>query len=216
MLTLRKQPKPEPQTVAPTYEIPRLTDFAEYREAADKLSGLRAEVRSIEHRMNNISFELANAKRTREEQAEELLAAGNVTADPTGELHAEYRTLAARQPVVKRAAEIQVGRVAEVRGKVSREIVRSLRPEYEKLLRRMASAAVVLGQLADAEQRFRDRLLAEEVDFSGAMPPAPLREMQLAAEGNRINLWLDNHLGADYGIEVDVPHAGAGFARRSR
>ena len=102
----------------------------------------------------------------------------------------EHAELLRRERILEMALKIQNGRVMEANNAASREIALAARPEYQKILRRLAEALVEAGRIADEEAAFRAELERGASTIS-ALDALPFRDMQLDIEGSKINQWFD-------------------------
>ncbi len=76
-----------------------------------------------------------------------------------------------RRVVLRRAIEMQRGRISTERERVSHEVCRKLRPEHMQLVRRLATQLIELGKTVVAEIEFRERLRAAGVFFTADLRP---------------------------------------------
>jgi len=144
----------------------------EYRGESEKLQGLRGKLAGLERNINSIS-----AAREREEQASVVrLQAATALLDgmePPGAVpsHAQLAALYETRVITREAVAIQEGRLREIRARVSRTLCMALRPEYARIVKRLAAALTELSEALDQEHEFRAVLRDADIDFSTAIRP---------------------------------------------
>lgn len=112
------------------------------------------------------------------------------------------QSLFKKRRLLDEAIAVQGKRLKERKARVSREIATMMRPEYEAIVKNMASALEALSVVAEQERAFRNMLEDAGVDFAGVIPPAPIEWARLSAYASRANLWFDQ--AAEYGVSSKV------------
>lgn len=180
---------------------------AAYNEAAKKLADL-----NVEHTTLGDEIDAARAERVSasagpsrmEDAAHAFLSSGSVAiADSMATLEAIDK-LVQRRKVIGEAIKIQRRRVEELQQEMGREIAAAARPEYEKLVARMAEALVTLSAAADAEFALRTRLERDGVSFgAGVIQPADMSWARLSVYDSPANRWF-NDVEAAYSVRAKV------------
>ena len=93
-----------------------------------------------------------------------------------------------RRKIATKALELHRQKMREVETRLSREICKALRPEYQKLVRAVADAALELDRAMEAERSFRDELYVGGVQYAGSLVPVVFHGIGRMDEDNsRIN-----------------------------
>jgi hypothetical protein len=77
------------------------------------------------------------------------------------------------------AIELHNKEIASVKRTAIAEISSNLRPKYETISRRVASALVELGAAIEEERQFTEQLTSQDAGFADVLSPAPLSQIGL-------------------------------------
>jgi hypothetical protein len=150
--------------------VPRLSDDPAVAAAEAKLNELKADLAQSERDRDAASATGGDTQMSDRDRAARALLGDEApasTISSADELTAKIQTL-------RRAIEIQTGIYENAISAASRAIAESLRPEYEKIVRRGAKALTALRQFIIDEKVFRDELTAAGLRFTTAIRPMGL------------------------------------------
>lgn len=168
----------------PTAKPKRLQDVPEYAEATGRLLALKAERDQLKARERELSAKAAEATAGSTIEAEVAFKLGrSPQPDAPGDMRKQLADIRHQALVVIAAIKQQETEVTRQRYAASKLVVDSRRHEYEKILKRMASALCGLEEVAVDEEKFRRELTEADVAFSGELPPMPYGGARAMTDG---------------------------------
>jgi len=184
--------------------IGNLIDDEEYRDAFDRLQELRLRAGEVERAIEEA---LAGSPGTSRKErigarAAALVGAGDAPPEEPGVSSEELAELQEERSVLAEAVRLQEAAVKKLASQKSREIVERVRPEYEKLIERLAGALVELGKVADEEAEFRTRLDEAGVKYGPYLtPPFAIGRFRLGDRESKLRYWL-RAIEREYGVKA--------------
>ena len=180
----------------------KLGDYPEWVQAEEKFIELQTErdqyakdQRDTETIKNRLAEERSSLL---EREAQAMLGGEQVGAADIQDLYDKIANYARRHQVVCKAIEIHKKNMADLRGKLSREILEALKPEYKELQIAIAKKAIELATLTEEENKFRDELEAGGILLC-FMATNPLRALgRVDNKYGRLNYWLQEGEKAGY------------------
>lgn len=169
-------------------QIKRLTDSPEWQALQNQETDLKVRLNEIE-----AEVQAAIAKQGTTDGADRLSreVVAYLNGEPTGPARNNQEALDDlfyRRKIAQRALQLHQQRMKEVETRLSREICKALRPEYQKLVRAVADAAIALDAAMQAEKDFRDELYMGGVQYAGSLTPVVFHGVGRMSEDNsRIN-----------------------------
>jgi hypothetical protein len=137
----------------------KLDDFQEWQMANAKYNSMLEELTAIDIEKNKILSNrgATEAVDTLELAAQSLLAGKDVIAPPVENDDILYQ-LRYRTKVLNRAIPFQKRLLQELQTKLSREICSAAKPEYSKMVRKVADIAKQLHAAVQTEEKYRTEL----------------------------------------------------------
>lgn len=186
----------------------RLEDYQPYRVAREKLGELQGQLTAAEGELSALNSTFTDKRRDVEDpltrQAKALISG---EAAPSAENERQELIQAqGRRSILYRAVEIQRATVDRESYAASRAICEKLHPEHRRLIADLAQAVINLGKVAEAEERFRDELIAAGVSFTAWLRPMAFPAAAHARESHsRIALWLREAVVYGFLKRSDIP-----------
>lgn len=151
-----------------------LTRFPEYRDATQKLTEVQLELAAVEQRRDALLLDLSrHVPASLTQQAETLLTGGTLIEQETKPLHDELSKLQARKRVLEEAIRLQRRHVETLTFRYAERICQNLRPDYLKIVQRVAATVAELGEALDEEREFREVLADQGVPYASYLRPMP-------------------------------------------
>lgn len=162
-------------------ELPKLTDFAEYRNASAKLSELAAQFNAATLDLQRAEDSLARLRSVRgkslRDNALALLEGKPTALIPT--IDAQREEIRARHAVLAEAVIEQKQIVDEIAARCSVEIIVAATPRHRQLVEKIVELAEALADAVDAEAELRRGVIAGGVSPNAIWP-------QISTFANRI------------------------------
>ncbi|MBB5348261.1 hypothetical protein JWG42_05185 [Desulfoprunum benzoelyticum] len=178
----------------------KLTDYKEWTEAEAKLNELKTERDRIEAELTELYSRSKPSGVDKLTAAAEILLSGGQAVAPTGEGYEKrLNELHGRKRVVLKAVEIHERAMKDLRAKLSAEICRELKPQYRKIVQRVADAAMALDAAMQAEKDFRDQLFQADIAYAGHLVPTVFHGVgTLDDDNSRISQFFQEARSAGY------------------
>jgi len=173
-------------------KITTLSEIKEWQAAETKLNELKTERDRIERELNELYSRSKPSGPDRLTAAAEILLSGGQAVAPTGEGYEKrLNDLHGRKRVVLKALEIHERAMKDLRARLSAGICAELKPQYRKIVQRVADSAIALDAALQAEKDFRDQLFQADIAYAGYLNPVVLRGVgTLDDENSRISQFM--------------------------
>jgi len=188
----------------------RLEDYPAYRVAVEKLGELQGQLTAAEGEVSSLNSTITERRRGADDPLTRQ-AKAVISGEAAPSVENERQELAKAQSrctILRRAVEIQRATVAGEHVAASRAICERLQPEHGRLIAELAQAVINLGKVAEAEERFRDELIAAGVSFTAWLRPMAFPPATQARESHsRIAMWLREAVAYGYLKRNEIPEA---------
>lgn len=180
-----------------TTDRPRLTDNAKYAAAQTKLFELRKIATDAEREAGDLENRIlrlceAGGRTSLITEAQAMISGlpvETINPEQVSILLDQRAKLLHRAGVAKEAQKIHEQEVLRLRRVASQQIIDRLRPEYGKILRRLALAVTEVARAARGESQFRADLEAEDVVL-GNLTVLPFEPAYTDDAYSAANRWL--------------------------
>jgi hypothetical protein len=171
----------------------RLEDHQPYRIAVEKLGEFQGQLTAAEREISALISTSEDRRRLIEDpvtrQAKALIS-GEAAPSVENESQ-ELNKARSRCTILRRAIELQRATADRERDAASQTLCERLQPDHRRLVADLAQAVINLGKAAEAEENFRDHLIASGVTFTPWLRPMAFPAAMHPRESySRIAAWL--------------------------
>lgn len=161
-----------------SYTVPRISDFEDVSAESSKLQDLKVELDKLERRMSELHVASKDAARVREirDAAALALLDGEELEHDGDPISGELKALHRREPILKRAIELQEKRLEEARTVHRRQISEEAMEHARAHLERIVDAVQELNAATNAYRVMKQCLASEGISLpqGGGLPGFPL------------------------------------------
>jgi len=157
---------PDPRSFA-------LTQFPEYQAAQKRLGEVQLELVEVEKKIGGILTDLTHHTPLSFTEKARALLAGKSLARETEPALTELGRLQERRRLLGEAIKLQRQSMQDLGYRFAERVCTDLRPDYIKIVARVAAAVAELGAALDEEREFRMALQEAGVEYSSYLRPMP-------------------------------------------